>query len=129
MAKVLVVEDGPEIRALLEVRLAQHGHRVVGVGSGEEALQALEGRDAPDVAVLDVMLPGMSGLELHAELQKDPATAGVPVIFLSGRILPEDVAAGRELGATYLTKPVVITALTGAIDRALLVSAGRAGGW
>lgn len=129
MAKVLVVEDGPEIRALLEVRLAQLGHRVVSAASAEDALAVLAERGAPDVAVLDVLLPRMSGLELHAKMRQEPALAAVPVVFLSGRIQPEDVAAGRELGATYLTKPVVITALAKAIDQALARATADTGGW
>jgi CheY-like chemotaxis protein len=122
MAKVLVVDDAPELRQLLEVRLRQAGHRVVTAGSGEEALQVLADKGAPDVAVLDVLMPGMSGLELCALLRQDPAYAHVPVIFLSGRVLPEDIEAGKQLGASYMTKPVVMTALNNAIDKALAAS-------
>lgn len=129
MAKVLIVEDAPELRALLEVRLRQSGHRVVSASSGEQALSLLAGRDAPDVAVLDVLMPGMTGLELHRHLRADPAFAKVPVIFLSSRVQPADVAAGRELGATYLTKPIVVSALNRAIDNALLATEVTAGGW
>lgn len=123
MAKVLVVEDAPELRALLEVRLGQSGHRVLTSGSGEEALVLLAERGAPDVAVLDVLMPGMSGLELYGRLREDPALAHIPVIFLSARVEPADIAAGRELGATYLTKPVVVSALNRAIEKALLANA------
>ena len=129
MAKVLVVEDGPELRDLLEVRLRQSGHKVNSAGSGEEALEMLAGKDAPDVAVLDVLLPGMTGLELHGWLRRDPSLSRVPVIFLSSRIQPADIAAGRQLGATYLTKPIVISALNRAIDQALAVRTGAGGGW
>ncbi len=119
MAKVLVVDDAPELRRLLEVRLRQSGHRVVSAGSGEEALQVLAEKGAPDVAVLDVLMPGMSGLDLCARLREEPAYSHIPVIFLSGRVAPEDIDAGVQLGATYMTKPVVVTALNHAIDKAL----------
>ncbi len=122
MAKVLVVEDSPELRTLLEVRLRQSGHRVLSAGSGEEALSVLADRGAPDVAVLDVLMPGMTGLELHGRLRQDPVLASVPVIFLSARVQPADILAGRALGATYLTKPVVVSALNLAIEQALKVN-------
>ncbi|HEU0101100.1 MAG TPA: response regulator [Mycobacteriales bacterium] len=129
MAKVLIVEDGVEVQALLKIRLTRMGHQVMAAGTGEEALEMLAGKPGPDVAVLDVMLPGMSGLELHGWLRRDPALAHVPVIFLSSRILPADIEAGRSLGATYLTKPVILSALTGAIEAALAARTAANTGW
>lgn len=119
MADVLVVEDDADIRALLEIRLARLGHRVTGVGSGEEALALLSVAGPPDVAVLDVLMPGMSGLELLARMRCTESCATVPVVFLSGRVHVADVDAGRALGATYLTKPVAPLVLAAAIDDAL----------
>jgi CheY-like chemotaxis protein len=92
---------------------------VVSACSGEEALTVLAERGAPDIAVLDVMMPGMTGLELLRLLQATPEYASLPAVFLSGRVEPADIAAGRALGATYLTKPIVVTALNSAIDRVL----------
>lgn len=129
MANVLVVEDTPELRTLLEVRLSHSGHRVISAASGEEALSLLAIKGPPDVAVLDVVMPGMTGLELHAQLREDPTYASVPVIFLSGRVEPDDISVGRSLGAVYLTKPVVMSALTSAIDRVLKAVAAQDGGW
>jgi len=122
--KVLVVEDDLNIRNLLEVRLRGMGHRVLVAASAGEALNVLTEKGTPDVAVLDVLMPGRSGLELLAELRADPAYAEMPVIFLSGRVQESDIAAGRALGATYLTKPVVLSALAGAIDRSLAAASG-----
>lgn len=129
MARVLVVEDDPDIRTLLEVRLRRMGHRVLGAGSGEEALSVMADKGVPDVAVLDVLMPGMSGLDLLAQLRQDSAYSAMPVIFLSGRVEAADIAAGRALGATYLTKPVVLTALSDAIDRSLETAASAPAGW
>jgi DNA-binding response OmpR family regulator len=81
------------------------------------------------VAVLDIVMPGMTGLALHARLRENPAYATIPVIFLSARVQPEDITAGRSLGAVYLTKPVVISALTAAIDRVTQPAAATSGGW
>lgn len=119
MAKVMVVDDNAEIRMLLEARLRQSDHRVVTAASGEEALTLIAERGAPDVLVADVSMPGMSGLELHARLRQDPAYAEIPIIFLSARVEPADVANGNDLGAVYLTKPVVLSALRSAIDAAV----------
>lgn len=129
MAKVLIAEDDPDLRELLEVRVRRMGHRVISVGSGEEALTVLADKGRPDVAVLDVLMPGMNGLELLAKMREDEDLATVPAIFLSGRIQPADIEAGRALGAVYLTKPVVLSALQTAIDRALQVEAIDAGTW
>ncbi len=129
MAKVLVVEDDVDIRGLVENRLRRHGHRVVSVGSGEEALAAIAEKGVPDVAVLDVLMPGMSGLDLLRTLRADPGTAHLPAVFLSGRIQESDVDAGRALGATYLTKPLVLSALVNAVESATAAPAGAHATW
>ena len=118
MAKVLVVDDDADIRGLVENRLRRTGHRVVSVGSGEEALAANAEKGVPDVAVLDVLMPGISGLDLLGTLRGDPATAAMPAVFLSGRVEESDIDAGRALGATYLTKPLVLSALVDALEAA-----------
>ena len=129
MAKVLVVDDDENMRSLVEQRLQQAGHRVLGAGSADEALQLVAERGMPDVVVLDVLMPGLSGLELLGRLKNDPAGAQLPAIFLSARVQESDIAAGRALGATYLTKPVVISALLTAIEAALLVDTPLARSW
>ena len=126
MAKVLVVEDDADIRGLVENRLRRHGHRVVAVGSGEEALATIAEKGAPDVAVLDVLMPGMTGLDLLRTLREDPTTAALPAVFLSGRIQESDIEAGRSLGATYLTKPLVLSALVHAVESAAEPAAASA---
>lgn len=129
MAKVLVVEDDPDIRTLVETRVRRMGHLVVGVGSAEEAVAALAARSAPDLAVLDVLMPGMSGLELLSALRQDEAYAEMPAIFLSGRVQDADIEAGRALGATYLTKPLVLSALNTAVEQALQLAEPVGGTW
>jgi len=119
MARVLVVDDDPDLVALVERELRGKGHRVVAAGSPEAALRIVEERGAPEVAVLDVSMPGSSGLELLMELRNRPDCQNLPAIFLSARVQPDDVAAGKALGAQYLTKPYIASALLGAIDRSL----------
>ncbi|WP_432492650.1 response regulator [Kineococcus auxinigenes] len=128
MAKVLVVEDDADIRTLLDLRLRAAGHRVIGAESAAAALAVMAERGAPDVLVSDVSLPGTTGLEMVADLRGQQDYEHLPVIFLSGRVQPADIEAGRALGAVYLTKPVVLTALCTAIEQAL-ATAGSAAAW
>lgn len=127
MATVLVVEDEDVTRLSLETRLHIAGHRVHAAASMEEAQHLMEGVLVPDVVVSDMFMPGGSGLSLVASLRGDPDRADIPVIFLSGRALPGDVAAGTALGATYLDKPVSMADLTAAIEAALDTAAGARG--
>jgi len=119
MAHILVVDDDRDLRGLVDHRLRKAGHQVLSAGAGAEALAHVQDRGAPDLAVLDVMMPGMSGLELLVELRKVDGLHDLPAIFLSARILPADIAAGRDLGATYLTKPFVARALIAAVNAML----------
>lgn len=119
MARVLVVEDDEDIRTIIERRVAAAGHTVRAVSSAQEALELVKERGAPEVAVLDVVLPGMSGLELAERLRQDDTTRELPIVFLSAKVQNEDIEAGRSLGAIYLTKPFVAAALLSAIERSV----------
>jgi two-component system phosphate regulon response regulator PhoB len=103
--RVLVVEDEPDIAALIAYQLTREGFRVETAGNGPEALEAI-GREVPDLVVLDRMLPGLSGDEVLARLKAERATSSVPVLVLTAKREQEDRIAGLELGADdYLTKP------------------------
>jgi DNA-binding response OmpR family regulator len=119
VARVLVVDDDPDLLALVEIQLRQHGHLVTKASSGLDALEVIAARGAPDIAVLDVAMPGMNGFDLLKELRTRDGLQTLPVIFLSARVNPEDVETGRALDATYLTKPYVMSALLGTIDQLL----------
>ena len=110
MPDILVVDDDPSIQRLLVTALDGTGE-VVCVASGEEAL-ALTARRVPDIVVLDVGLPGISGLDLLRRWRTDPRTEGLEVVVLSGRADAEDEVAGYEAGAdAYVTKPVDVDVL------------------
>jgi CheY-like chemotaxis protein len=104
-ARVLVADDDPIILRLLEVNLGLEDFVVETASRGEDAIrQAQELR--PDVIILDVMMPGMSGYDVAEQLRQDPDTAGIPVVFLSARAQEEDRKRGHALGvAAYVTKP------------------------
>jgi len=102
---ILIVEDEEDIAELLEYNLQRSGYQPTAVYTGEDGL--LESREAvPDLILLDLMLPGLSGLEVCRRLKADPATADIPVIMLTAKGEEEDIIAGFDAGADdYVTKP------------------------
>jgi len=108
---ILVVEDEREIQELVAYNLAKEGYRVTALGTGEEALQAV-GSARPDLVLLDLMLPGVDGLEVARRLKTDPATRDLPIIILSAKGEEADVVSGLELGAEdYIRKPFSLRVL------------------
>lgn len=124
MAKILVVEDDADILKLIRTRLEKADHAVVVTMFPDEALE-LSGDENFDLAILDVGLPGMSGLELLTQLRSQSGKDELPAIFLSARVQDEDIAAGEALGAIYLTKPFVASALLAAVDGVVQAGIGR----
>ena len=104
-ARILVVDDEPDISALVAYQLARESYRVRTAASGPEALEAIE-RELPDLLILDLMLPGMSGLEVLAEIRRRDEWRSVPVILLTARRDEPDRVEGFRLGADdYVSKP------------------------
>lgn len=102
---ILVVDDEPDIAALVAYHLAREAYRVRTVSDGREALEAVE-RERPALIVLDLMLPGMSGLDVLRELRSRADLESVPVILLTARKEEEDRLEGLRLGADdYVSKP------------------------
>jgi CheY-like chemotaxis protein len=121
---VLVVDDEAAIRLLCRVNLRLEGMDTIEAGDGAEALK-LARRERPDLVLLDVMMPQLDGWHVANELSRDPATRGLPVVFLSARAEPADYLHGYELGAVgYVTKPFDPTAL-GSIINEVLERLGR----
>lgn len=103
--RVLVVDDEPEILELVRYNLSQEDYLVDTVETGEAALKRLED-DLPAVVVLDVMLPGLSGIEVCRAIKDNPRTEHLPVIMLTARTEDQDIVTGLEAGADdYVTKP------------------------
>jgi len=104
-ARILVVDDEPDILELVRLNLAQSGFQVSTAENGEEALAAIR-RNPPDLVVLDLMLPDRSGTEVCREMRGDPKLRDVPVIMLTAKGEEVDRVVGFELGADdYVTKP------------------------
>ena len=103
--RILVVDDEPDITALVAYHLAKTGYRVSTATNGADALRSAR-EERPDIVVLDLMLPGLSGYEVLAELRKRDETRDVGVILLTARREEADRIKGLSLGADdYLTKP------------------------
>jgi len=104
-SRILVVDDEEDLLELVRFNLARDGYEVLGVVSGEEALKAVR-RDPPDLIVLDLMLPGLDGLEVCRRLKADPRTREIPIVMLTAKSEERDVVSGLERGADdYITKP------------------------
>ncbi|MBN2288709.1 MAG: response regulator transcription factor [Candidatus Glassbacteria bacterium] len=117
--KILVVEDDANIQELIHYNLSREGFKVVPAGSGEEALKEVSST-LPDLFILDLMLPGMDGLEVCRRLKGEPKTCDIPVVILTAKSGEADIVAGLELGADdYMTKPFSPRVLTARV-RAVL---------
>jgi two-component system response regulator RpaA len=115
--RVLVVDDEPDVLLLCRVNLEIAGHEVMEASNGDRAVE-LALREAPDVVVLDVMLPRRDGLTVLSDLAADERTRDTPVILLTAKTQVEDRLAGWRAGcAEYLTKPFSPGDLTEAIGR------------
>ena len=103
--RILVVDDDPVILRLIEVNLDLEGFEVVTADRGEDAIDKAR-EHSPDLILLDLMMPEMSGWEIAEKLQQDGKTSGIPLVFLSARTQDEDRKRGEDLGvAGYVTKP------------------------
>src|SRR6187200_3050017 len=103
--KILVVEDEADIRKLVHYNLAQDHYKVVEAESGDQALKMIK-RDHPNLVILDLMMPGMSGLEVCRTLRGQDETATLPILMLTAKAGEADRVLGLELGADdYLAKP------------------------
>ena len=108
---ILIIEDDEDIQELVRYNLAREGYRLKSVVSGEEGLRAAKA-EVPDVILLDLMLPGIDGLELCRMLKADPKVRHIPIVMLTAKGEEADVVAGLELGADdYVTKPFSVKVL------------------
>jgi len=123
--RVLLVDDDRDLTALLELSLSVAGYEVAKVDRGDDVLPLIAAFN-PQVIVLDLMMPGMSGFDVLAEMRRrvpDPPE----VVILSAHTDPDNIVAGKELGAfTFLFKPITRSKLIDSIEAALLARQQRA---
>lgn len=105
MGSILVADDDRDIRELVAFKLTQAGHLVHSTGDGREALASIR-RDCPDLAILDVMMPGLGGVDVVREVRADADVRTLRIILLTARAQEADVEAGFSVGADdYVVKP------------------------
>ncbi len=116
---ILVVDDEEDIIELVELNLAREGYRVLGCATGEKALEIARSK-LPNLIVLDLMLPGIDGLEVCRRLKADPKTAPIPIVILTAKGEESDVVTGLEVGADdYVAKPFSGKVLAARVRRLL----------
>ena len=122
MRRILVIDDEPGIRESLKRSFRRERERwsVEFAEDGQKALDRLEIAPSPDLILCDILMPGIGGYDVLKKVREDPATEGIPFIFMSGMAGREDLRRGMELGADdYLTKPFTIAELIGAVETRL----------
>ena len=121
MARVLVVDDEPDVLLLCRLNLQQRGHELLEASGGGLALELARERH-PDVIVLDLMMPGITGYDVLEALQGDDATSGIPVLVLTAKSLRADRERSHGMGAAaFLTKPFLPNELCEMVDSLLAV--------
>jgi len=124
MAKILIAEDEPDIRELVAFTLRFAGHEVVTASNGEEAVQTA-GREFPDLILMDVRMPRMTGYDACRVMKANSELKDIPVVFLSAKGQESEIQTGLEAGAEeYLLKPFAPDQLTDRV-RAILSKFGK----
>lgn len=116
---VLIVEDEEDAAELFAEMMRVSGYRVLKTVKSAPAISIMHA-EKPDVVLLDIMMPEISGLDILRQMRSDPALAGIPVIAVTAKSMPTDIKNGMEAGAsTYLSKPVGYLELKEAVERTL----------
>jgi DNA-binding response OmpR family regulator len=119
MARILLAEDEKQIADMIAFKLTNGGHQVIRAPDGEEAMK-LAKSDAPDLIMLDAMMPGLGGFEVLRRLKSDPALRAVPVIMVTAKGHERDVLNGLRGGAVdYIVKPFSLKELAARVELAL----------
>jgi two-component system alkaline phosphatase synthesis response regulator PhoP len=119
MARILIVEDDAAIAKLLRIRLELNGHTLMVVADGERALPSIHDW-APDLILLDIMLPGLDGFQIARRLRLDITTQHLPIVMLTARADGQSMMTGLGRGAdAYLTKPIDFSDLLRHIETCL----------
>jgi two-component system phosphate regulon response regulator PhoB len=117
--RIVIVEDERDMADLVATRLRREGHKVDVAHDGAEGLERILSQP-PDLVLLDIMLPGMSGTDVARALRDDPRTAGLPIIMLTAKSEESDIVVGLKFGADdYVTKPFSMSVLVARVDALL----------
>jgi len=118
--KILIVEDEESLLKLESILLTTKGYLVRGATTGTAALEAVA-EEKPDLILLDAMLPEMDGFEVCSRIKGDPETKNIPIVLLTAKKTPEDMAHGKQVGADeYITKPFKSAMVIETIEKLLI---------
>jgi DNA-binding response OmpR family regulator len=116
---VMIIEDEPDAAEMFAEMMRVNGFRVIKMFSSAPAIPMIS-QEKPDVIILDIMMPDISGLEVLRYMRREPDLASIPVIVVSAKSMPGDIKTGLEAGASmYLTKPVGFLDLKQAVEQVL----------
>jgi two-component system, OmpR family, alkaline phosphatase synthesis response regulator PhoP len=117
MAKILLVDDHPDIVRLLQISLKSEGHTILTAYDGAQALEVIH-QEHPDLVILDVVMPEVDGYRVLNRIKTDPSLQHTMVVMLTVKDQPEDIALGLDIGADfYLSKPFKPTEVTSLVRR------------
>ncbi len=126
MARIVVVDDDPDILDIVCISLEAMGHEVRRAGNGREGVDLVRS-SLPDLVLMDLMMPDMNGYEATAALKADAATAPIPVLALTAKAMRGDEERAREAGMdAYITKPFRLSHMLDVVDRFLGLTHGVA---
>jgi CheY-like chemotaxis protein len=115
-ARIMIIDDNPVIVELLQRKLGRAGYEVLGCVESEQAVEQCAKKE-PDLVILDILMPGISGWEVMKGLKGNPDTAAIPVIISTVKNRPEDVDKGKDLqAADYIAKPYVFSDLLNMVE-------------
>ncbi len=118
-ANILIIEDDPSVRVLLEKSLSSRGYRISSVNDGLAGLTALE-TSRPDLIIVDIMMPRLDGMTFVKAIKGNDDTKPIPVIFLTAKNDPKSMIDGINVGAKfYITKPFQLDELVSKVEKAL----------
>ena len=116
---VMIIEDEPDAAEMFAEMMRVNGFRVLKMFSSVPAIPMLS-KEKPDVVILDIMMPDISGLEILRYMRREAELASIPVIIVSAKSMPSDIKVGMDAGASiYLTKPVGFLELKQAVEQVL----------
>ena len=127
MPKIIIVDDDRDTREMLQVALEVEGYEVMLAANGLRLISSLH-VDEPDLILLDVMMSWMDGFELCRSIKRNDEFSHIPVVFISGRKLPDDIKRGYDVGAVdYFTKPLDLDRLMSRINEIIGDATGQVG--
>ncbi len=119
MKTVMIIEDDPDAAEMFAEMMRVNGYRVIKMFSSAPAIPIIT-QEKPDIIILDIMMPDITGLEVLRYMRREPDLAAIPVIVVSAKSMPGDIKMGLEAGASlYLTKPVGFLDLKQAVEKLL----------